>query len=781
MSSALRARWRSLDYRNEVLVLVGLLVATRVFGFFEKSVPPGIYGVGLVFGAGYALQAIGIVLVYRSNRVVNFAQFQIGATAATVFAVLVRYQALLRYARDICPPCLGRITASEQNVNYWISLVVCLGLSVLLSWIIYRLVVRRFAHAPRLVLTVATIFVSQALPAIGGLLTDMLTTSTQRQAGLAIGAATPLPFDFTFQISGGGVPVLFHAVDVITVVAALAAAMGLAIYLRASATGTAIRAAAENSSRAETLGVNVGQVTGRIWLLVGLLSGIGGLLLQIESGGVSGVDSVTLVEVLFVAVLARLTSLRMAALAALVVGILQAGVQWSFSSDVPLEASLVLLIGLTFLVQRYRSSRAEVEQASGWQATKEVRPIPGELRELPTVGKWLGVAATVGLILLLGYPWITSTAQTENGTLALIYAMVGLSLLVLTGWAGQISLGQFGFAAVGAYVAVLVPLPFPLSLFAGALAGMIAAVLVGLPALKLRGLHLAVITLAFAVAVSAVLLDPSYLGRYLPITVPTPSLAGWQIGNGAGFYYLTLGVLVLMVLGVLGLRRSRTGRTLIAARDNERTAQSLGVNLTRLRLNAFAAAGFIAAFAGGLLAFEQHAVNGQTFAPAESLTIFLYAVIGGLGSIAGPMLGAGYEWLLSVGGITPLITELGTGLGGLAVLLVFPGGLNRIFFDIRDAGLRRVASRHHLVVASLIADRAKDASDRVPIAARTVGRGRPVYLPARYSLDEQWIIRARRSIVKPGTVSPKDSPVGVAAPEAFTGLRDPEPAGVAHD
>jgi ABC-type branched-subunit amino acid transport system ATPase component/ABC-type branched-subunit amino acid transport system permease subunit/MFS family permease len=743
----IRQRLLGLKYRNELGAL--LLILFVVQFLLPKSVPLGVYGLGVVGGASLALQAMGMVLVYRSNRFINFAQASIGMTAAGLFVLSATYVPSARWMANVCPPCIDRVGLTYYRVNYWVSMGLSLLIAMGIGYAMYALVVRRFEGAPRLVLTVAGIFIATGLPGIVDKAADFMTTRGQRELGVNVSRA-PLPFDFTVDIA----PATFHAADILTVLAALGAAVGLWAYFRWSTVGTAIRASAENPSRAETLGISVSRVTGRVWLIVGLLSGVGAVLGTASTGSTeTGLGTSQLVLVLAVAVVARMTSLPMAALGAMVFGILRAGVVWSVGSTLPLDGGLVVVIGVVLLLQRYRSSRAENEQAD-WRATSEIRPIPQELRPLPTVKKWLRVLTLGAVATVLLYPWVMSPGQTNLGSVVMVNAMVGLSLLVLTGWAGQVSLGQFAFCAVGGYVTAGYGLPLFLALPAGAVAGAVVAVIVGLPALKLRGLHLAISTLAFALATSAILLNPQYLGKRLPTTLARPSLLGMDLDDERTFYYFTLVVLLGVIGAVVGLRKSRIGRVLIGARDNEQAIQSFGVNLVRARLTAFAISGFFAALAGGILAYHQHGAKAAAFGPDQSLNIFLLTVIGGLGSISGPIVGAVYQGLLFVFGASPIFAQLVTGFGGLVLLLIAPGGLAKLMFDIRDAGLRRIASRNRIVVASLLADRkAGDVDRRAPIAPKQRPGGGTVFVPSRYALDDQWALGVQRSIVQAGAVA----------------------------
>ena len=229
--------------------------------------------------------------------------------------------------------------------------------------------------------------------------------------------------------------------------------------------------------------------------------------------------------------------------------------------------------------------------------------------------------------------------------------------MILTGWAGQVSLGQMGFVAIGGALGAKattdwgldLALVIPLIGFAGAL----VAVVVGLPALRLRGLYLAVTTLAFALATVNYILNPQFFG-WIPTQPfePEPILGIWDYGaTTEGMYQLCLIVFVLCAVAIVGIRKSRTGRVLVALRENERGARAYGVSAVGAKLTAFAISGFFASIAGVVLV----QVNGQftlgLFPPEENLITFTAAVVGGLGSVLGAVLGAiflkGGQWFLS--------------------------------------------------------------------------------------------------------------------------------------
>ena len=729
------ARLRGSRWRNEV---AALLLLALVIPALPGSIPLGIGGVGVVNGSLLALQGIALVLVYRSSRVINFAQASLGVAAAMLFGALVEYRSLLRLIQPLCTgDCVNNHTAVV--ISYVVSLMLVLAVVVGIGWAMYALVIRRFAAAPRLLLTVATIFIGFTILGLTSDVTRRLVPPELAENGAPPGTKpATLPFDLPTRLSG----VTFHAIDYLTVIVAVLAVLSLSVYLQRSASGNAIRASAENPERAAMLGINVNGTTGRVWVIASALAGVAGVLGGMAQGA-SGVaaGSGAEVRILAVAVLARFVSLPLVTVAALVLGVLDQALQWSLDTTVLLDGGLFVLLGALLLLQSARTSRAEQVLMGEWRGAQEVRPIPAQLRQVPAVRNAVRTATWVGALLLLGLPWVLSPARTDLAAAILIYAIIGMSLLVLTGWAGQISLGQVAFAAVGAYVTALLGLPLPLSLLAGAVAGGLAALVVGLPALRLRGLELAVLTLAFHTAVVAVGLNPDYLGHYLPAQLARPAVFGMDLDDQRTFFYVVLLVTVLVVLSVVGMRRSRTARALIAARDNDQLAQSFGIALTRARVGAFVVSGAICGIAGSLLAYQQHGVPAAAFGVPLSRTIFLYSVIGGLGAVAGPLIGFvwyGLPQLLTLPGIIALLFA---GPGGLLILLLAPGGLGQIVFGARDDWLRKVARRNRIVVPSLLADTAAAAEDEpAPLAPKARAGGGTAYTPVRYHLPSQWAI-----------------------------------------
>jgi branched-chain amino acid transport system permease protein len=236
--------------------------------------------------------------------------------------------------------------------------------------------------------------------------------------------------------------------------------------------------------------------------------------------------------------------------------------------------------------------------------------------------------------------------------------------------------------------------------------------------------------------VSLVVVSGNYLGQALPSTVQRPVLLGLDLEDQRVFYYVCLAVLAGVLVATAALRRSRTARALIACRENENAARALGVSPTRVRLIAFALSGALAGLAGGLLAYNEHGVHAPDLTPEMGVAVFLMVVIGGMGSLWGPVLGAVYlGFLLSSSNL--LVSFLATGGGVVFVLLLAPGGLVQLLAATRDAMLRRVATRHRVHAPGLLAEAAVEGRAPAPITPlRSAGSGGGrAHVPVRYRLD----------------------------------------------
>jgi branched-chain amino acid transport system permease protein len=381
-----------------------------------------------------------------------------------------------------------------------------------------------------------------------------------------------------------------------------------------------------------------------------------------------------------------------------------------------------LIIGGLLLQRRGLVSRAEDIGASSWTAIREVRPIPKELRSAPLIRGVLIGGGVLAALALLVLPLAMGPSDVNLLGVGLIFAMVILSLALLTGWAGQISLGHLAFTAFGAAVAGTLAQQgrhFFVCLLVAGLVGAVVAVAIGIPALRIQGLFLAVTTLAFALATGVYFLNEEFFPWLVPdsnIRVLRPVLFGkFDLETEHTYYYVILVLFGLTVASLRSLRNSRSGRVLVATRDNVRAAQAFGISPIRARLSAFALSGFIAALSGGVYFFHQHGISTTLLETPRNLLIFSMAIIGGLGSVPGALLGSGYLMLLQNSSILGSSQSqfLASGVGLLLILMLFPAGLSGILYDVRDALLRRYAKSRGLIVPSLLAD-VRVADDEPP-------------------------------------------------------------------
>lgn len=253
---------------------------------------------------------------------------------------------------------------------------------------------------------------------------------------------------------------------------------------------------------------------------------------------------------------------------------------------------------------------------------------------------WYGILA----VLLATLPLWASAYWLSQTTLVIIYAVAGLGLMLLAGYTGLVSIGHAAFMGVGAYAEAYFAgrgWPFPLSLAAAAGLSAAAGVVVGLPALRVKGIYLAIATLAFGFIAEEVIARWEHVtGGNGGLQVKAPSIGDWQLRSSESIYYLSLVVCVLVTLGILNLLRGSTGRAFIAMRDSEVSAQSMGIHLARYKTLAFSLSAAIVGLAGALYAHKLRFLSPEQFGISQSIDLLLLVVVGGLGSIHGAFLGA---------------------------------------------------------------------------------------------------------------------------------------------
>ncbi|MCU1378767.1 MAG: ABC-type branched-chain amino acid transport system, permease component [Acidimicrobiales bacterium] len=649
-----------------ILAAAGSLAAWLVAGaVLPDGAPLGVVLQGVVFGTVTALLAMGLILIYRTSNIVNFAYGSMGGVGG-VLAVSLYLDAGLPY---FVAAGLGVLTG------------------VAVGALVEVLVIRRFSGASRLVLTVATIGLAQLLGAV-----QLLIPKWFQSSGLVGGFKTP----FTFHLNID--PVVFTGDHLLIVAAVPPIIAGLAWFLLRTDAGVAVRAAADNTERALLLGIPVRRLSTIVWAVSGGLAALTFILRAPFAGSTSTAlaGPSLLLPALAAAVVARMESLPAAFAAGIGLGVLEQLVFWNTGRATAIDVAFLVVILVALLLQRNQLSRAH-EGAGSWSLTAVARPIPVRLRGRPEVriARAL-VLATVGVLAIV-VPMHAGPSNVNLMAVAVIWGMVAVSLVVLTGWGGHISLGQFAIVGCGAVAAGNILERWDVDMFvvlvaAGAV-GALVALLIGLPALRIRGLFLAVTTLAFAVALDSYFLNPTNFPEYVPDEVHRPVL--WQrfdLESQLAMYYLCLAFLVLTVLACAGVRRSRSGRVLLATRDNVRAAGAAAVPTTRVKLTTFVFSGTIAGVAGGLYVLLQHGARAGSFQPSMSLDVFSMAAIGGLGSVSGALLGVfTFRFLSKV--LTGELRMAVTGAGLLFVLLALPGGLGQFVTDGRDRLLRLLPDR----------------------------------------------------------------------------------------
>ena len=641
------------------------LVAVQLVFF---GVPAGAWIRGVVIGLLTALLAMGMALVYRANRVLNFAQADLGYVPAALSVGLILFAGL--------PYLLGLLIGAVS--------------SVVLGMLVELAIIRRFSRSPRLVLTVATIGVTQLLAVLAIMLPRLWDEAAASQR-------IPPPLDWKLTIGS----FILNANDFIALVVAPLAMLGVGLFLTRTRVGTAVRAAAERGERASMLGIPVGWLSTAVWGIAGLLSFLALFLragiLGVPLGNALSISA--LVLALAALVIGRLRNLTTIAVAAVALGILEYGVSWNAESPLLVAPFVGAAVMVALLMQRRSSSRLDQDTTASWRLADEVRDVEPELARIPLVRllRW-GTYALLALGLFAA-PQILRSDQVVKITAIGIYAIIGLSLVVLTGWAGQISLGQVAFVAIGGAVSSKLTstwnVDLSASLLAAAVVGGVAAFIVGLPALRLRGLYLAVTTLVFAMSVTSWLLNDRFFS-WVPGAkrVKRPPLFGrLDVETSTRYYVYVLIVLGVVMMAMKGIRRSRTGRAILALRDNERAAQSYALSAVRTKLTAFTISGAIAGVAGGLYTHLNHSFDLSSYGVGESLEVFTASVVGGLGSMFGAVLGAVYlrgtEWFVTA----EEWRFLSSAAGVLLVLLILPGGLGALIVRIRDELVRRIGAR----------------------------------------------------------------------------------------
>ena len=591
---------------------------------------------GLGNGAVYAAIGLALVMTFKSSGVVNF------ATGAVALYTAYTY-ALLRTGELMVPiPGLPRTIHLGGPLGVAPAMVVSLVVAAVLGILFYALIFRPLRNAPVVAKAVASIGLMIVLQALIAL-----------RVGTEIVAVEPIFALDSVAIGSRQAPTdrIWLAVTIIVI------AIAATLVFRFTRFGIATEAAAESEKGAYLTGLSPDRIAFSNWALSSVVAGLGGILIAPIVALNPVAYSMFIVPALAATLVGNFGSIWLTVAAGIAIGALQAettNLQATFEwfPRAGMAEAIPLLLILAFLVFKGRPlpDRGSVVRQRLGRAPRPERILA------PTV---LAVGATIVAMLVTGGSYRAAIISS------IIFAVIALSQVVVTGYTGQVSLAQLTLAGVGAYsISVLnthLGIPFPFAPLIGALFATVIGVVIGLPALRVRGLPLMVVTLALAVFLEAFWFRNSQLnGGVAGAPVDTPRVFGFDLGIGAGEGYPRLGfglmcltVLVAGALGVVWLRRSRLGTDMLAVRANERSAAAAGINVPRTKLAAFAIGAFLAGLAGSLMAYQQTLATPEPFTVFLGITLFAVMYIAGITSVTGAVVAG----IIAPGGVLYLLVD----------------------------------------------------------------------------------------------------------------------------
>ena len=621
--------------------------------------------VGLGAGAAYAAVAMALVTTYRGTGVINIAQGAMAVWGAYVFQDA-------RVVHELPTP-----------VAMALGLVAVAALALLLHVLVFR----PLRTAPALSRVVASVGVTITIQAA-----VILQFGTARRA---VPATLPNEPVRLWGISFSQDRLWLAGVAIVLAVALWA-------YGRFTRMGLATRAASQSERGAVLMGFSPDRLGAVTWVLASVVPTFVAMLVAPTVGLDAIAWTFFVVPALACALAGRLESVGVACATGLALGSVQAEItflssktwwpDWAtvgVAQSVPLVVIAVVLFALGHRLPTRGSLRID-------------RLPPVHVPELR--------AGTIAALTTIGVLAVVLTDGTYRfGVItSMIAAIIALSLVVLVGFVGQISLAQAAFAGSAGFALSKIGtgLPFPISLLAAAGVATVLGLLVSIPALRIRGVQLAVVTLAAGVAIEELVFHNPKLSPSTGNLIPDPRLFGIDLGVREGtttarwqFGLLVLAVLVLACIGVGVLARSSFGRALLAVRSNERAAASVGVDVAGAKLLAFAASSFLAGVGGALIGYSRGQLSPESFGVPVSLSLLAFAYLGGITSIGGALL-AGTFAPLGIGYVVLDRTFhlgrhylLASGVLLVATAVLNPSGMITTF----SAALRR-GRRHELPV-----------------------------------------------------------------------------------
>jgi ABC-type branched-subunit amino acid transport system ATPase component/branched-subunit amino acid ABC-type transport system permease component len=605
---------------------------------------------GLANGAVYAALGLALVVTYRSSGVLNFATSAIGLFSAYMYTAFRSGEFLFLI------PGLPQSWQFADSLGFWPSAIAALIVTAVLGLVLYGIIFRPLRNAPVVARAVASL----------GLMVLLTGVMTQRE-GTAPPAVGPIFPQGKF--SWGAVWV---SVDRVYFAAAV---VGLAIAVwaitRFTRFGLATRAAAASEKGAFVSGISPDRIAALNWMLSTAVAGVAGILIAPIVPLVPVQYTLFIVPGLAVALLGGFERVAPVVIGGLAIGMiqsemtyLQARYTWLPSSGLSDAVPLVLILIVLVARAKPLPGRGAILRRSLGRA-----PRPRMIWRPALVGLALGVVA------LLATAGVTRASLVTS----FIFAVIALSYVVVTGYSGQISLAQLTLAGVSGFL--LGPLttewklpiihsfiPFPFTPVVSALGAMIVGVVIAIPAVRIRGLSVAVLTLALAVVLEDGWFNNTDFVSSSGKQVAGPNLFGIDLTTGLGtaafprlgFSLMVLMVLVLVAVCVAVLRRSRLGTNMLAVRANERSAAAAGVNVVLTKVTAFAIGGFVAGLGGALLAYDQGVVTSDSFDVVLGLGVFATAYIAGITSVSGAIVAG----LISANGLVYTAFNHWFSLGG---------------------------------------------------------------------------------------------------------------------
>jgi ABC-type branched-subunit amino acid transport system ATPase component/ABC-type branched-subunit amino acid transport system permease subunit len=732
---------------------------------------------GVLDGLTVGLLAVGLVLVYKSNRFLNLAQAQLGTLSALLLAKFVL----------------------DWKWNWWITFVVVIAVGVVTGLVSERFVIGRLRRKGGTPVRLLLLSVALSQVLLG------LTFIPALNPNPNDAALYPQPFTSNIHVGG----VVLSGMSVLTAVLVPILVLALAALLRYSTLGRGIRAAANNPDAARLCGISVSKVSAITWGIAGGLSAVTAVLQAPTqpSFNVASLGPYLLMLTLGAAAFGAFVSIPGALIGGLVLGLISQFVSSETSNASDAELAVFVAILLVVLL-RGRAIGRVFALASGIGDTQAPTRIPAVLRSSPIVRyqrTWLWAGAVLVALVVPKIPYFNTQGNQFYLVLVLLYALIGVGLTMLVGWAGQVSLGNFALVGLAAYLtARWGHWSLPVVCLLVGLIGAGVLVLIGLPALRVGGLALAVTTTAFAVIAADWLYNQSWVGTSQSFATVSPLkvLPGLTPHSMIDIYYMSLVLLVLGVAAASALRRYGPGRLTMAVRDNEVAVSSFGLNPVVLKVTVLAVSGFFAAVAGVLWADAWRVVSSDQFTADLSVSIVAIPVIGGLGSVGGAV-GAAVFLYMSTYFLGPKVQglfgsfghNLGfelflAGAGQIAILLSYPRGLAGAAQDawqgILDRWARRITRSTEVTAATLgeVAPSARPRAempdlDKVAVGMATSTNGSLVTLgqsePAPNGNSP--LLRTNGITVHFGGVVALDNPDIEVRPGEILGLIGPNGAG----